>query len=102
MADISIEQEKATQWIADVKSELELVEALLKKVATVSTTVAGDDDVIMQGIENTFQTLSNFWDNMCDGFKSATDYLSQGIKMIGQAASEVVDDINTVKSKIGN
>jgi archaellum component FlaC len=102
MADISIEQEKAKQWMADVKNELELVEALLKTVTAASTTVPGDDDVIMQGVEKTCETLTQFWNTMCEGFKSASSLLEEAINKIGQVADEVIEDINTVRGKIGS
>lgn len=102
MADISIEEAKAREWILDVKNELYSVEEVLKNVTTACVTVPGDDDDIMKGIVSTGETLRNFWDQMCNGFKSATDLISNAISEIGKAAGEVVQDINNVKSKIGS
>ena len=102
MADISIEEAKAKQWILDVKNELSSVETVLRNVTTACVTVPGEDDDIMKGIVSTGETLKNFWDQMCNGFKNATDLISKSIDKIGATAGEVVQDINTVKSKIGS
>lgn len=102
MADISIDEAKAKQWILDVKNELSSVETVLKNVTTACTTVPGEDDDIMKGIVSTGETLRSFWDQMCNGFKSATDFISESITKIGTTAGAVIQDINTVKSKIGS
>ena len=102
MADISIEEAKAQQWILDVKNELASVEMILKKVSTACATVPGEDDDIMKGIVSTAETLRGFWDQMCSGFQSATKLIQEAISKIGTTAGEVVDDINNVKSRIGS
>lgn len=102
MADISIEEAKAKQWILDVKNELSLVEAVLRNVSTACTTIPGEDDDIMKGIVSTGEALREFWDQMCSGFKSATNLISDVITKIGTTAGEVVSDINSVKSRIGS
>lgn len=102
MADISIEEAKAKQWILDVKNELSAVEIVLRNVSTSCTTVPGEDDDIMKGIVSTGEALRGFWDQMCSGFKNATNLISDAISKIGTTAGEVVSDINNVKSKIGS
>lgn len=102
MADISIERDKATSWMNDVKQELELVEQLLQKVSASTSTTPGEDDVIMKGIEKTCQSLSDFWKNMCGGFKSASNLLDNALKNLSSTVEDVIDDITNVKAKIGH
>lgn len=101
MADISIEEAKAQQWILDVKNELSLVEKVLNHVTTTCATIPGEDDDIMKGIESAANSLNSFWGQMCSGFKSATNEISKAIKEIGTKTNEVMSDLSDVKSRIG-
>ena len=101
MADISIEEAKAQQWILDVKNELNSVENLLTKIANTCQTIPGDDDDIMKGIEKTATNLNNVWNQMTSGFKNATNEISKAIKEIEKKADEVMSDLNDVNSRIG-
>jgi len=56
----------------------------------------------MKGIVNTGETLRGFWNQMDNNFKQATELLAGAIEKIGVTADEVIQDINAVKSKIGN
>lgn len=102
MADISIDEARARQWIEDVNVEIENVEAVLKRVAEVSTTVPGEDDVIMNSIESTCRALSDFWGTMCSGFKKASKSIANVVDTINNATEKILDDINSVHSRIGS
>lgn len=101
MATISIEVDQARHWIQDVENELEQVRILLEKVSTATTTPAGEDDVIMTGIEKTCGALNSFWTNMCNGFKGACELLGDAVVMLTDSATQVVEDIEAVRSRIG-
>lgn len=101
MKDLSIDEARAKQWMQDVDQEIEEVEALLKLVSQARSSIPGEDDTIMEGIISTCEALNDFWTQMCNGFKSASKSLTSVIENIGKAASNVVNDINTVKSRIG-
>jgi archaellum component FlaC len=101
-ADISIEEEKAIQWIADVDNELNSVESLLNRVSSALQEIPGEDDDIMKGIQDAGQVMHDFWDKMCNGFSEATKAITKAIGDLGKTADDVVSDINTVKSKVGS
>lgn len=101
MTNISIEVDQARHWMQDVKNELEQVDILLKRAAKAYTTPAGEDDVIMKGIENTCNALDTFWTGMCNGFKEACDFLGGAIEKVAESATEVVEDITAVRGRIG-
>lgn len=100
MADISLKEEMARQWIQDVNNEVAQVESLLKTIAQAAATIPGEDDDIMKGIESTCNTLRNAWDNMCNSFKKAGGLLGDAIQRIGKAANEVITDIGNVQKRI--
>ncbi len=102
MRDLSIDEARAKVWMEDVNQEIEEVEALLKQINRAASAIPGEDDVIMQNIESTCNVLTDFWNQMCNGFKSANKSLASIIENIGKAATNVVDDINSVKSRIGS
>lgn len=102
MADISFVEDRARIWIQDVESELRDVEDVLKAVSTASTTIPGEDDTIMQGIETTCRSLSDFWTTMCNGFKESTRTIKNVIGILGKAAMEAADEIAAVNAKVGS
>lgn len=102
MKDISIDEARAKMWIQEVDEEIRDVEALLRKINQAASSIPGEDDDIMKGIEATCNTLNDFWTKMCNGFKSAGKSLTSVIDSLGKAASSVIEDINAVKSKIGS
>lgn len=102
MADISLKEEMARQWIQDVNNEITQVESLLKTIAQAASTIPGEDDDIMKGIESTCNTLQNFWNQMCSGFKKTGSLISEAIQRIGKAADEVVKDVQNVQKRIGS
>lgn len=101
MMDMSIDEAKAKIWTDDVNNELDEVRALLKKVNTANSTVAGLDDSIMDGIYKVGTLLGDTWDRMCNAFDDAQDKLKEAIKQIGKTVGNVLDDAEIVKSKIG-
>ena len=101
MADLSIDEAKAKQWIQDVNDEINSVEAILQKVTAASVAIPGEDDSIMNGIEGLCKTLSSFWDNMCKGFRTAENKLEELVNLIGKTGQELMDDIGTLKARIG-
>lgn len=100
MADISIDEGKAKIWLLEVKHELDAVEALLKKVNSVNSDPAGSDDTIMNNIYTFSTTVETAWNSMCSGFKSAQDKIEEAITAIIKQATSVIDDVDTLKSKI--
>ena len=101
MADISIDEAKAKIWMDDVRNEINAVEAILKKVNGALTTVAGDDDSIMQGIYKVGTTMESVWTSMCNGFKSAHSILEEALTKLVSSAQNVIDDADTLKNSIG-
>lgn len=100
MADISIDEAKAKIWMEDVNAELYAVEIILKNVNTSLTTVAGQDDTIMNGIYNVGKALESAWTTMTSNFKTAQNKIKQAITEIIASAQNVIDDIDVLKSKI--
>ena len=101
MSDISLEEARAKIWMDDVNSELEAVEAILKKVHSSLTTTAGSDDSIMNGIWKVGTAMENAWNTLCNNFKSAQSKMALGIAKLVATAQEVIDDADALKSKIG-
>lgn len=102
MADISIDEARAQQWILDVRNELALVEQVLEKVSKACTTTPAETDDILKEISKTGEDLNSYWNKMCSGFNKATSNIENAIKTIGKNANDVMSDINSVRSKIGH
>lgn len=102
MADISIDEARAQQWILDVRNELALVEQVLEKVSKACTTTPAETDDILKGIAKTGEDLNSHWNQMCSNFQKATSNIENAIKKIGKNANDVISDINSVRSKIGH
>lgn len=100
MADISIEEAKAKMWIEDVNAELDAVERILNKVNESLSTVAGDDDTIMDGIVKIGNKMEEVWNEMCKKFKEVQAKLPGIVEMIKKAAQDVIDDATELKNKI--
>lgn len=100
MADISIDEAKAKIWLDDVNAEIDAVEGILKKVNSSVTTPAGSDDSIMKGIEKIGVAMENAWTAMCNHFKQSQSKLKEAIDMIVRSAQTVIDDADSVKSKV--
>lgn len=97
--DISIDEAKAKDWMQDVNAELEAVRALLKKVNTANTEVAGSDDTIMQGIYNVGIAMESAWDKMCNIFDKAQDNIIESAKKMGETVQKIVDDLVLLRNK---
>ena len=91
MADISIKEAQAKQWISEVNDEVETVRGILKKVATESVAVPGEDDAIMNGIEKTCKLLDNAWNSMIDKFRKAGGEIGNVVDILASAAGELAD-----------
>lgn len=102
MADISIDEAKAQEWILDVKNELSQVEQILQKVSKVCTTTPAETDDILKGMAQAGNDLQNHWNNMCSGFKSATTSIENAIKNLTKATEKVMSNIDSIRSKIGH
>ena len=101
MADISIDEAKVKIWMDDVNAELDAVEVILKNVNMSLTTVAGEDDSIMNGIYNVGKAMETAWTTMSKNFKNAQSKIWKAIAKIVSSAQSVIEDTNTLKSKIG-
>lgn len=100
MANISIEEAKANAWIADVMTEIDDVEGLLKKVSKVLQETAGNDDSIMQGIYKVGTAMEETWINTCKVLRDTSEDVKNAIKVIVSKGKEVVDDVETLRGKI--
>ena len=101
MMDISIDEAKAKIWMDDVNAEIEAVRNLLKQVNTANCTVAGSDDTIMDGIYNVGTALESSWTRMCNSFDEAQEKVAETISHISKTVINVLEDIDSIKSKIG-
>lgn len=81
-------------------STIEEVNGVLNRVTGVLTTVAGDDDTIMQGIYNYGTRLQDSWQQMCKGFSGAVDLLHQAFRRHGEVASELLEGVQGLAGKI--
>lgn len=99
--DLSVEQAKAIMWTMDVNNEIAAVEALLKQVQGSLSSVAADEDTIMSGIYTVGTILENTWNTVCKNFKEAQSAVEKTLEKIGVAVSEVLDNLETVKSRAG-
>lgn len=99
--DVSVDTAKARHWITEVNNELQQVETLLKEVAKASTTIPGEDDPIMKGIETACNKLTDFWNGMVSGFKRTGSLLNEAVDIIEKGGGKVVESISQVISRIG-
>lgn len=100
MADISIDEAKAKLWVDDVNAELDAVKEILNRVEESLSTVAGDEDSIMEGIYQVGKAMERVWNEMCNRFRTAQGMLSEGISKIVKATANVLDDAGNLRSSI--
>lgn len=100
MADVSIQEYEATQWISDVEREISEVKALLKEVAEINQSIPGDDDTIMQGIISACETLNNTWNNTVKTFNDAVGKVRSAIENTIKTGKKVVESAATFKASI--
>ena len=96
---MSIDEARAKVWLDDVNHELQAVRALLKKVQTANTEVAGSDDTIMEGIYQVGVAMDNAWSQMCNIFDEVQEKLNSTIAKIREAVREKVEEITALKGK---
>lgn len=101
MMDMSIDEAKAKIWMDDVNAEINAVRVLLKKVNTANSTVAGVDDSIMSGIYTVGTALESAWTKMCNSFDEAQSKLAQAIAKIGKTVGDVLENVDSVKNRVG-
>ncbi len=89
MADIKIDQQKAKNWIADVKAELNSVDDVLIAVGNVCAEMPNKDDSFVQLIETTGDFIDDAWRETKNGFKSAWEKIENAIDDIGRVAGQV-------------
>lgn len=100
MADISIEEYQAKKWIANVQTELELVDRTLKNVSDECSTVVTEEDDIMKGIEQTGKKMHEVWDPMCKEFKNAATKISGVIDKVAEKTKELLGVVESIKNNI--
>ena len=99
MADITIKEAQAKQWVEDVNDEIESVRVILQKVTAASIAVPGEDDTIMNGIESTCRNLESAWKSMFDRFKQTSSKMMQLIDLIAREARELEEKARSIGQK---
>ena len=101
MMDMSIDEAKAKIWIDDVNAEISAVRTLLRKVNNANSTIAGVDDSIMDGIYTVGTALESAWTKMCNSFDEAQSKLVEAVAKIGKTVSGVLENVDSVKARVG-
>lgn len=99
MADISIKEAQAKQWVDEVNAEIDRVKVILQKVTEASIAVPGEDDTIMNGIESTCRNLENAWKSMFDRFKQASGKMMELIELLAREARELEEKARSIGQK---
>jgi phage-related protein len=88
MADMKLEAQKATKWVADVKNEIVLVNKVLDEVTKECQTMPGSNDVIFKMIEKTGNMLNDAWTTATNAYKNAWEKVEEGIDTIVQRGQQ--------------
>ena len=101
MAELSLKEYEAQQWIQNVRNEEQQVRKLLMDLANAASTTPEEEDDIFKGIVAACDKAEAFWTQMCDGFDKTCDIIKDVFSRMGQAVSVLVGDVDNFKGKIG-
>ncbi|WP_165249446.1 hypothetical protein [Adlercreutzia sp. ZJ141] len=96
--DVDFDVAAANSWKIEVEMELDKVRQVLDEVAEQCTTIPGEQDTIMKGIEETGRIMQEQWGNLCGGFQQMCSKLGDLIKGRQASIEKVADSIDSYKS----
>ncbi len=96
--DVDFDVAAASSWKVEVECELGKVEQVLNEVAEQCTTIPGEQDTIMKGIEETGRFMREQWNNLCSGFQQMCAKFGELIAGRQASINKVAESINNYKS----
>lgn len=96
--DMNIKTEEAAIWIAEVNTEVDCVELVLKEVK--ACLEHDPDDDIWFEFERIVNNLSTYWDGLVKASKKVCSGLKSAIDFAEQVGNEIVSDIKASAPKM--
>lgn len=96
--DVDFDVAAATNWKLEVEMELDAVKRELDDVSDICREVPGENDTIMQGLQDIGNWLEESWGNLCNGFSQMCTYFGNIISGREQAINEISESLENYKS----
>lgn len=96
--DVDFDVAAANSWKIEVEMELDKVEQVLREVSETCTTIPGEQDTIMKGIEATGKVMSDAWNGLCNGFQQMCAKLGELFTKREQSINKVSESIDAYKA----
>lgn len=96
--DVDFDVAAASAWKMEVEMELGKVEQVLSEVSEQCTTIPGEQDTIMKGIEEVGKVMHDSWNTLCNGFQQMCSKFGELIKNREASINKVAESFEALKN----